>query len=111
MKKLVLILAMLMALCLGAQAEGSLKIVCTDFPCYDLALKSMEMGDNYPCAMNGAGEVAVHAFLNGKIPFLAIADVMAYAIEKTARAKADCIETLVATDTAARAYATEYIVK
>ena len=82
-----------------------------DFPCYDLALKSMEMGDNYPCAMNGAGEVAVHAFLNGKIPFLAIADVMAYALEKTARAKADCIETLVATDTAARAYANEYIVK
>ena len=83
----------------------------SDFPCYDLALKSMEMGDNYPCAMNGAGEVAVRAFLDEKIPFLAISDVMAYAIEKTARAKADCIETLVATDAAARAYANEYIVK
>ena len=83
----------------------------SDFPCYDLALKSMEMGDNYPCAMNGAGEVAVRAFLDEKIPFLAISDVMAYAIEKTARVKADCVETLVATDAAARAYATEYIVK
>ena len=83
----------------------------SDFPCYDLALKSMEMGDNYPCAMNGAGEVAVRAFLDGKIPFLAISDVMAYAIDKTARAKADCVETLVATDRAARAYATEYIIK
>ena len=83
----------------------------TDFPCYDLALKSMEMGDNYPCAMNGAGEVAVRAFLDEKIPFLSIADVMAYAMEKTARAKADCVETLVATDAAARAYAKEYIVK
>ena len=83
----------------------------SDFPCYDLALKSMEMGDNYPCAMNGAGEVAVRAFLDEKIPFLAISDVMAYAIEKTARAKADCVETLVATDAAARAYANEYIIK
>lgn len=83
----------------------------SDFPCYDLALKSMEMGDNYPCAMNGAGEVAVHAFLNGKISFLSIADVMAYALQKTARAKADCLETLVATDGAARAYATEFISK
>ncbi|MBQ2740572.1 MAG: 1-deoxy-D-xylulose-5-phosphate reductoisomerase [Clostridia bacterium] len=83
----------------------------SDFPCYDLALKSIEMGDNYPCAMNGAGEVAVRAFLDEKIPFLAISDVMAYAMEKTARAKADCLETLLATDAAARAYATEYIVK
>ena len=83
----------------------------SDFPCYDLALKSMEMGDNYPCAMNGAGEVAVRAFLDEKIPFLAISDVMAYAIQKTARAKADCVETLVATDAAARAYAKEFIVK
>ncbi len=80
-----------------------------DFPCYDLALKSIEMGDNYPCAMNGAGEVAVHAFLGGKIPFLAIADVMAYALQRTEREKADRVETLVATDKAARAYATECI--
>ena len=36
-----------------------------DFPCYDLALCSMEKGDNYPCALNGGGEVAVHAFLRG----------------------------------------------
>ena len=82
-----------------------------DFPCFDLALKAVEKGDNYPCALNGAGEVAVHAFLNGKISFLSIADVMAYALQKTARAKADCLETLVATDGAARAYATEFISK
>ena len=61
--------------------------------------------------MNGAGEVAVRAFLDEKISFLAIADVMAYALQKTARAKADCLDTLVATDGAARAYATEYISK
>jgi 1-deoxy-D-xylulose-5-phosphate reductoisomerase len=41
------------------------------FPCYDLALTALEMGDNYPCALNGAGEIAVRAFLDEKIPFLA----------------------------------------
>ena len=34
----------------------------TAFPCYDLALTALEKGDNYPCALNGAGEVAVRAF-------------------------------------------------
>ena len=80
-----------------------------EFPCYDLALKSIELGDNYPCAMNGAGEVAVHAFLRGEIPFLAISDAMAYAIGKTERMKADGLDALVATDAMARAYALEYI--
>ena len=80
-----------------------------DFPCYDLALKSAELGDNYPCAMNGAGEVAVHAFLRGEIPFLAIADTIEHALEKTARMGVDSLETLIETDRAAREYATNFI--
>ncbi len=82
-----------------------------DFPCYDLALRSIEKGDNYPCALNGGGEVAVHAFLKGEIPFLAIADTIAYAMEKTDRAEATSYGTLVETDGAARAHAREYIKK
>jgi 1-deoxy-D-xylulose-5-phosphate reductoisomerase len=80
-----------------------------DFPCYDLALKSAELGDNYPCAMNGAGEVAVHAFLRGEIPFLAIADTIGYALEKTERMGVDSLVTLIETDRAARAHATNFI--
>ena len=80
-----------------------------DFPCYDLALKSAELGDNYPCAMNGAGEVAVHAFLRGEIPFLAIADTIEHALEKTERMGVDSLETLIETDRAAREYATNFI--
>ena len=82
-----------------------------DFPCYDLALYSLEKGDNYPCALNGGGEVAVHAFLRGELPFLAIADTIAYAMEKTERAKPDSYGVLQETDGAARAYAREYIQK
>ena len=81
------------------------------FPCYDLALKSAEMGDNYPCALNGAGEVAVKAFLEEKIPFPAIADTIEFALMQTERAKADSYEGLKATDERARALAREYIRK
>jgi 1-deoxy-D-xylulose-5-phosphate reductoisomerase len=80
-----------------------------DFPCYDLALTSIEKGDNYPCALNGAGEVAVRAFLEEKIPFLGIADAIEYALSKTERIKADSYEALKQTDEEARAKAEEYV--
>ncbi len=78
------------------------------FPCYDLALTALEYGDNYPCALNGAGEVAVKAFLENKIPFTAIADTMEYALNKTVRQKAETYATLKETDALARAYASEF---
>jgi 1-deoxy-D-xylulose-5-phosphate reductoisomerase len=80
-----------------------------NFPCYDLALKSAEMGDNYPCALNGAGEVAVRAFLEGRISFLSIAETIEAALLKTERAAPDSYEVLKATDERARALAREYI--
>ena len=79
------------------------------FPCYDLALTSMELGDNYPCALNGSGEVAVHAFLAGQLPFVAIADAMEYALQKTARMPATDFAALQQTDETARAYAREFV--
>ena len=80
-----------------------------EFPCFDLALTAAEWGDNYPCALNGAGEIAVGAFLEEKISFLQIADTIAYALEKTERAKPTNYGVLVDTDARARAYAKEYI--
>ena len=81
------------------------------FPCYDLALYAAELGDNYPCALNGAGEVAVHAFLQKRIAFIEIANTIQEALEKTQRAKVDSYATLQDTDTRARAFAEEYIQK
>lgn len=81
------------------------------FPCYDLALRSAEMGDNYSCALNGAGEIAVRAFLEEKISFLDIAKVMEYAVEKTERIKPNSYEALLETDIRARSLAKEYIEK
>ena len=83
----------------------------TDFPCYHLALSALESGDNYPCALNGAGEVAVRAFLDGRINFLQIAETMESALEKTERVQADNFNALVETDLKARAYAREFVAK
>lgn len=80
-----------------------------EFPCYDLALTAVEKGDNYPCALNGAGEVAVHAFLKERISFLQIADTIQAALMKTQRMKADDYQNLLETDSCARRYAEEYI--
>lgn len=79
------------------------------FPCYDLALTSAELGDNYPCALNGAGEIAVRAFLDGRIGFTKIADTIEDALKKTERAKPDSYGALAETDKRARALAEEYI--
>lgn len=97
---------------LDFEALGAIRFLPLDrkkFPCYDLALKSAEMGDNYSCALNGAGEIAVHAFLEGKIPFLAIAETIEAALAKTERIKPDSYEALKATDAQARALAKAYI--
>ena len=82
-----------------------------DFPCYDLALCAIEKGNNYPCALNGAGEVAVKAFLEEKIPFLGIAETISYALEKTERINATSYAALKETDGRARALAGEFVAK
>ncbi len=79
------------------------------FPCYDLALRSAELGDNYPCALNAAGEVAVRAFLEERISFLEIADVIEQALLRTERCVPNEYAVLWDTDARARALAREYI--
>lgn len=93
-------------------ALGSIRFLPLErkkFPCYDLALTAAELGDNYPCALNGAGEIAVRAFLDGRIGFTKIADTIEDALKKTERAKPDGYRTLLQTDERARALAREYI--
>ena len=91
---------------------GSLRFLPLErkaFPCYDLALTCLEKGDNYACALNGAGEVAVGAFLKGQLPFTRIATVMEKVLEQTNRAKSDSYMVLKETDERARALANTYI--
>jgi 1-deoxy-D-xylulose-5-phosphate reductoisomerase len=48
-----------------------------------LAYKAMEEGGNMPCIMNAANEIAVSAFLAGKIGFMKMSDVVEFTMEKT----------------------------
>ena len=79
------------------------------FPCFSLALRAGKAGDNYPCALNGAGEIAVHAFLRGEIGFLQIADCLSFVLDRTKKERVDSYEALCETDGAARMAAKEYI--
>ncbi|MFM9983789.1 MAG: 1-deoxy-D-xylulose-5-phosphate reductoisomerase [Flavobacteriales bacterium] len=51
------------------------------FRCLDLAYKAMHRGGNMPCILNAANEVAVSLFLQDKIRFLEIADIVEEAME------------------------------
>jgi 1-deoxy-D-xylulose-5-phosphate reductoisomerase len=46
------------------------------FPLLGLARRAGEQGGTYPCAFNAANEVAVAAFLEGRLPFLGIAETV-----------------------------------
>ena len=99
---------------LDFEALGAIRFLPLErkrFACYDLALTAAEMGDNYPCALNGAGEVAVRAFLDGRIGFTEIAKTIASALEKTERVKTESYEILKETDARARDYAQAFVHK
>ena len=59
------------------------------YPCFSLALKSFETGDNFACAMNAANEVAVGLYLEDKIGFYDISDIIEKVLSKTERLKVD----------------------
>jgi len=46
------------------------------FPCLGLAFAALKAGGTMPAVLNAANEVAVEAFLSGRIPFLAIGEVV-----------------------------------
>jgi 1-deoxy-D-xylulose-5-phosphate reductoisomerase len=50
------------------------------FPLLALAREAGERGGTYPCAFNAANEVAVAAFLDERLPFLGIVDVVESAL-------------------------------
>lgn len=80
------------------------------YPCFRLAEQAACEGDNYPCALSAADEVAVSEFLAGRIKFTDIARVAEYVLEKTGRLAVN-FESLDYTDEKARKTAAEYCLK
>ena len=80
------------------------------FPLLDLARAAGERGGTYPCAFNAANEVGVAAFLDGRIGFLDIAQLVEDALAEADGTTAGDLEELVAADTAARRAAEQRMV-
>jgi 1-deoxy-D-xylulose-5-phosphate reductoisomerase len=75
------------------------------FPLLGLARRAGEEGGTYPCAFNAANEVAVGAFLDGRLSFTGIADVVEATLERVVGAPAGDLDELMAADAEARGVA------
>ena len=73
------------------------------FPMLALAREAGEKGGTYPCVFNAANEVAVAAFLEGRLAFLEIPDVVGDALARADGSPARDLDDLVEVDRAARA--------
>lgn len=73
-----------------------------DFPALDLAAEAGTLGGTRPAVLNAANEVAVEAFLGGRIAFPGIWKLVAEVLEKCPHTKHPSLEALLATDTEAR---------
>jgi 1-deoxy-D-xylulose-5-phosphate reductoisomerase len=79
------------------------------FPLLALAREAGERGGTYPCAFNAANEVAVAAFLVGRLPFTGIAELVERALAAADGAPARDLAELVEADAAARRTAEEVL--
>jgi 1-deoxy-D-xylulose-5-phosphate reductoisomerase len=52
------------------------------FPALDLAYRVGRLGSTFPAVMNAANEVAVMAFLDGRIPLTRVSEVVAAVVEE-----------------------------
>jgi len=75
------------------------------FPCLRLAYAALEKGGTAPTLLNAANEVAVAAFLEGRLPFTGIARVIADTLEAVPTSAANSLETVMAADEQARRHA------
>ncbi len=75
------------------------------FPCLRLAREAGEVGGTAPCVLNAADEVAVEAFLAGKIGFTEIPEVIDRCLEELPGGPANHFEHLFETDERAREHA------
>lgn len=89
-------------------AHGRLDFEAPDtdaFPCLRLAWQALEAGGTVPAVLNAANEVAVSAFLQGRMGFLAIPALVEDVLAALPAAPAESLEALLAADAQARRFA------
>ena len=97
---------------LDLAAHGRLDFEPVDleaFPCLRLAREVGIAGGTAPCVLNAANEVAVHAFLTGRLGFLGIAEVISGTLDELPGEPIRAFETLYAADREARELAGDLV--
>jgi 1-deoxy-D-xylulose-5-phosphate reductoisomerase len=79
------------------------------FPCLPLAYQALAAGGTAPAMLNAANEVAVEAFLAGRLPFTGIGGVIAHVLGTLAPRPAEDLPSILAADAQARRLAHERI--
>ena len=79
------------------------------FPCLRLAREAASAGGTAPCVLNAANEVAVHAFLDGRLGFLGIAEVIERVLDRLGAGVVHSFESLYDADRQARESAAELV--
>ena len=79
------------------------------FPCLGLAYGALEKGGNATCIMNGANEVAVAAFLEGRIHFTRIPEIIATTMARCTFVAQPDLDAIYSTDFEAKRIASDLI--
>jgi 1-deoxy-D-xylulose-5-phosphate reductoisomerase len=79
------------------------------FPCLGLAFEALRAGGSAPAVLNAANEVAVDAFLAGRLPFLGISALIERTLDALPAEPAADLDVLLACDAAARRTAGELL--
>ncbi|MDE2972468.1 MAG: 1-deoxy-D-xylulose-5-phosphate reductoisomerase, partial [Acidobacteriota bacterium] len=79
------------------------------FPCLRLAAEALAAGGDAPAVLNAANEVAVAAFLDGRIPFPGIPSVVGETLAAHSPAEPEDLEGVARADAWARAYAGDLV--
>ena len=79
------------------------------FPSLRLAREAAVAGGTGPCVLNAANEVAVHAFLGGRLAFMGIPDVIEDTLERVGAGGVHGFDSLYQADAEARAVAGELV--
>jgi 1-deoxy-D-xylulose-5-phosphate reductoisomerase len=91
---------------------GSLTFEAPDvdaFPCLRLAREAAAAGGTGPCVLNAANEVAVHAFLGGRLGFMGIPAVIERTLDRVGAGGVHSFDSLYDADARAREVAGELI--
>lgn len=81
----------------------------TAFPCLNLAYAALISGGNMPCILNAANEVAVAAFLQEKIQFLQIPEIIEKCMAKATLIKNPTLANYLQSDSETRIFAAQLI--